>query len=466
MGQYRTYFSKDNVIIKGKKTNTGLNPILKLVHGSGDKLFSRVIFSFDIDTVKNKITDKSICNNIKHTLNITNTVSYDKTNINELKDFEHGHASSYDLVLFKVPEFWDEGVGYDYDFSKTAIDLGGKVLNTASNYTQRTSTLDWSEQGIYSGTTSSKYEVLKTIHFDLGNENIKVDISDFINTLITGTTENFYGLGLAFVNELETATSDILYTVDFYGKDTHTFFEPFIETTWDDIVKDDRNNFYYDKINKLYLYSNINKNPTNLDELPIVTILDSNGDDILSPDVVQEGKGVYSVTFELSSSDYDNEGLINFYDVWSNIKMNGRNLNDIEMEFTLKQNNYFNIGNEIYEPKEFAFNFTGIQRGEKIEKGEIRKVIVTVREFYNNDVLIVDNIYYLIYVKQGNSKIIVTPKTKINMGFNQNYFYLDTSWMISQDYFIDIIVESNGTVTKKSDIGFTILDNKSDNSIM
>ena len=463
MGQYRTYFTKDNTITMGNDINTGLNPIISLRYGSPNKVFSRSIFSFDVDNLKSKIENKIINGDIKHTLNLINTVAYDRTPLNNLKEFQEDHASSFDLVLFKVPEFWDEGVGYDYVFTKTILDVNGKIVSGASNYYKRTTIDSWKEQGIYSGSTSAQYQEITTIHFDLGNENIKVDITDLVNDLILSGDTSFFGLGLAFKNDIENLTTDFLYGVDFYGKDTHTFFEPFVETTWNNTIDDDRNSFFYDKDNKLYLYSNVYKTPINLDFPPSSVEIYDYDDNLINTitGVTHEGLGVYSVPLSINSEDYGNQGLINFTDIWTGISMRGKSLPDVSMEFTVRQNNYFNLGSEIFEPQDFAFNFTGIKRGESIVKGEVRKIIISVREYFQNDLLMLDNLYYTIYVKQGNNRIVVVPETRIDQAFQQNYIYLDTSWMIVQDYFMDILVHSNGTITKKSDVNFSIIDGKS-----
>jgi hypothetical protein len=60
-----------------------------------------------------------------------------------------------------------------------------------------------------------------------------------------------------------------------FTNNTQTFYEPYIETKYDNHIIDDRNNFILDKLNKLYLYVNVGGNPTNLDALPTVII---NGD--------------------------------------------------------------------------------------------------------------------------------------------------------------------------------------------
>ena len=80
----------------------------------------------------------------------------------------------FDLIVFDIPQFWDEGVGFDYEYSNNNI-TGNKTYDTrASNWFNRISTSGWTTPGIYTGNTP-----IGTIHFDNGNEDINVDITFF-----------------------------------------------------------------------------------------------------------------------------------------------------------------------------------------------------------------------------------------------------------------------------------------------
>jgi len=460
MSTFRTYFSKDNVIISNKYVNTGLNPVTELFYGTNQKIYSRYIFDFNIDAVKERILDKRINSNIKHILKLTNTLLYDKSSLGVKSSDSREHASSFDLVLFKVPQSWDEGTGYDVKYNNTVIDINGKVYETSSNWFQRTDITNWDEPGIYSGITSTKYQELKTIHFDLGNENIELDITDIINNLIIVGTTNFNGLGLAFKRDYELLITDSLYSVGFFSKNTNTFFEPFIETVWNENILDDRNDFQLGKNNKLYLYTNIRKEPTNLDILPQSVIIKNYNDETVSilTGITHEAKGVYSVSLNLSLSGYTEAILTNFTDKWTGLNIQGVNVGDVEMSFTIRENNYFNLGSEVSEPDNFTFNFSGLKRGEKISKGEVRKIIILVKPMFGFNELVINDLTYRIYINQGREQIDIITNSKVNRTSNQNYFYLDTSWLIPQDYHLELSLESNGTIIKKDDITFTVLD--------
>ena len=54
---------------------------------------------------------------------------------------------------------------------------------------------------VESGFTSRTVSAIATQHFDKGNENIEMDMTNEINSLITGGTDN-YGYGVAFVHTI------------------------------------------------------------------------------------------------------------------------------------------------------------------------------------------------------------------------------------------------------------------------
>jgi hypothetical protein len=78
-----------------------------------------------------------------------------------------------------------------------------------------------------------------------------MDITEYVNSVLTGNTT--YGLGIAFNRGYELLNTPCLKYVGFTNN-TQTFYEPYIETKYDNHIIDDRNNFILDKLNKLYLY--------------------------------------------------------------------------------------------------------------------------------------------------------------------------------------------------------------------
>lgn len=458
MGLFRTYFTQENTLIKNSTINTANNPVTELFYG-GDKGISRYIFKFDHTEIENKLTENSVESNqnVKHVLKMYNCGSFD-INLNEAQSVNgRERASSFDLVLFKIPsgQTWDQGRGYDFVYKNQTSSSNSTYINEPSNWYSRTQLSTWNESGVYSGATSDMFIPLKTVHFGKGNENLELDITDVVTNLLSGNTTND-GFGLAFAPAYEELSTPQYYTTAFFTSKTNTYFEPFIETTFEQVINDDRDNFILGKVNKLYLYTNINKSPIDLDSLPTsVDIVDQEGDVYTTlTNIVKEGKGVYSVSLTLPFSYQKNVML---EDVWKGLVYNGVSLPEVTMEFvTVTPGLYFNIGNKSYETEDYKINFSGLRVGETILDNEKRKVIVEVRPFYTTDKVIVEDIFYRIYVKQGKNQIDIVPKSKMHKAFKQNYFILDSSWMIEHEYFLEISVLSNGLMKNVEEISFSV----------
>ena len=50
------------------------------------------------------------------------------------------------------------------------------------------------------------------------------------------------------------------------------------------------------------------------------------------------------------------------------------------------------------------------------------------------------------YVTQGTTQIDVIPWSPVNRTFTNNYFLLDTGWLIPNEYYLDIKATSNQQV--------------------
>ena len=184
MSIYRSYFNRNNTLLSNLYTNTARNPVVQLNFGSSDLVvpnfgFTRFIFDLDLEGLEEMIADKVISTGcttgMTHTLMMTNTSSFDDELLNTNMTDGRKRATSFDLILFRIPKFsgttgspqiWDEGVGYDYnDFGTTQNGLAGmqsslEQLNNKSfslrpsNWYQTTTVTNWSEPGIYNNTNS------------------------------------------------------------------------------------------------------------------------------------------------------------------------------------------------------------------------------------------------------------------------------------------------------------------------
>jgi hypothetical protein len=440
MSYIRSYFEKNNTIIKDSSVNTARNPTTEIFYGSG---FSKFIFKIDFTELQNKIDNGELILNelTTHRLKLTNTIFGDETFLGAKRGTGRERTNSFDLILFKINEFWDEGLGFDYTDDGYDFTLGNKTFDVRpSNWYNRTTINSWTTNGIY----STNPTIVETIHFDLGNENIDVDITDYVNgILISGNTN--HGLGLAFAVAYQDLEPAIDQSVAFFTKYTQTFFEPFVETTFYDNIEDNRNNFVEGVEQKLYLYVTKGSNFYNLDNTPLVNIYDSTNTIIsgLSGLTTTEIKrGVYEVTFGITGMTCDGKKF--FYDKWTDISIDGIELPDVTQKFVPKPyTSAYSIGANPTETTKYKIQFYGIKQNEKIVRGELKKIVIYFKSINNLVNTLFDNVYYRMFIKEGHTNVIVHDWTLLDKT-NENSFFLDTSYLIPREYYIEIKGKSFG----------------------
>lgn len=451
----KTYISKNNTIIFNELTNTARNPVTEIFYGGSvsSPKYSRFLFFFDETRLRDLYTGGTFTDltKLKHTIKMTNTGLFDTQLLNGTTADGKERTTSFDLVIFKINQIWDEGTGFDFN-NTTTIGDNQSFSVSPSNWIEPRNMETWNNgSGVYSGSVTGI--TVATQHFDKGNENIEMDITDYVNGLLTGDTN--YGLGLAYNRPFEeTPAADFQY-VGFFTRNTQTFYEPYVETIYNQHIKDDRNNFYLDKLNKLYLYVNLAGNPTNLDSIPSVNVYDN--DDVLfsayTPTAVTHiTKGVYSIDILVPTTTAFTDCSM-FTDVWSGVTINGVNRPLIELDFGLKDSSsYYEIGSNDQLPKKAGFSVSGLKRGERIKRGDIRKVIISSRIPYTvEQTQNIDKLEYRIYVKEGKSELTVINYQPVELS-NNNYFLLDTNSLIPNIYYLDLKMFSNLEVTTINDV--------------
>lgn len=445
MPVFRSYFLKNNSIITDNRTNNSQNPVTEISYGTLYGIISRYIFDLNLEQLQTRIQQGSINidNIISHKLHLTNTIINRDDLLGGRFNFnETERASSFDLELFNISEEWDEGSGYDFVYNDEAYPL---IPEGVVNWYDKETNIPWLTEGIYnSGTT----EIIGTQHFQKGNENIEIDITDYVNSrLITGSTGftgTTYGLGLKFINSLEETLTTYRQAVAFYGKHTHTFFEPYIETTYNDIITDDRHYFFLEKDNNLYLYVNIGNN---IDDVQVsgVTIYDNNNNviaELSGTDIEKVKLGIYKIALNIGN---DFPDAVIFKDVWK-IILNGKEKTISQKFYLISEDNYydFDLSNQINFDN-YYFTFTGIKTNEKIKRGDIRKINVNVKELYpdQNKNVPLDLEYRIFTTQGGKNQIDVISYTSVNRTTRGYELNIDTSWLIPQDYFIELKLNSN-----------------------
>jgi len=500
MSILRLYVDKNSTIQSNSYVNTGRNPIIELNFGASDYIvpnygYSRLLFNLDLELLRENIVSGVISTGcttgMTHVLQMTNTSSFDNELLNTFMSNERRRATSFDLILFRIPKTsgttgnpqpWDEGVGFDYTDSNINQNssYGGSTPITyvdsraystrPSNWYQTTTISGWSQSGVYNnkneGTVNySGLTIIARQHFELGNENINMDMSNEINGILNGTITGVTGWGVAYLPQIENITGlTDSYSVAFFSRHTQTFYQPFLQTTYDDLIKDNRNLFLKSQENKLYLYVYQNGDYKNLDSDPVVRIEDRNGDAVAGMATLStclRTKGIYEVIVPNGFS--GSPTPCQYYDIWSGLTINGQALPNVTNQFTLQQYSAgIQIGSTSKEPEIYGFDFYGILQDEKILNSDIRKVGVTIKKAYTGQVLLQDiSAFYRVYVREGTTEVLVQDWTPINRTPNEYYFIFDMRDKIPNQYYVDIQVNTSGEKdTYKKQLTFNIVNKK------
>ena len=462
MSYFRSYFEKNNTIIKNSQVNTAKNPTTEIFYGSA---FSKFLFKVDFTDLKNKVNSGELVvdTNTRHTLHLTNTIFGDEGQKGLNRTTGRDRTSSFDLIVFGLGQYWDEGLGYDYTDSSYDFVNGNRTFDERpSNWFYRTTLNQWSVAGVFhdSPTIISGYTGNK-IHMDNGNENIDFDITPYVNGIISGDTN--HGLGLSFAVVYQYLTPDRDQSVAFFTKYTQTFFEPYVNSHFEDTIMDNRDNFVEKIEQNLYLYVTKGTNFYNLDSTPTVDILDSDGAVItglsgLTTTLIR--KGVYKVTFTITTPECDGKKF--FTDHWKGVILDGNTISGgVRQKFIPKPYTAgFTIGENQTELQRYAIQFFGIKQNEKIVSGEIRKVVVTFKSIDVPKTVLLDEVYYRIYIEEGTTQVMVHDWTLLDKT-NENSFQLDSSYLIPRQYFLQIKGKTHTEeIYYKESINFEIVSEK------
>lgn len=460
MSIFRSYFSKNNTLIANNFSNNSQNPVTEISYGTNDKQVSRFIFDVDLDKLATRISQGFINPNniVRHTLHMTNSISYAPQYIGK-KSYSESiqRASSFELEVFNLNEDWDEGSGYSFIYN----DYNDK--NQASNWFSGKTGVSWLNAGAFAQGVN---EIIGSQRFEKGNENIDIDITDYVNQRLfvsghTGYTGTSYGLGIKMLDIYEEIATTLRQAVAFHAKNTNTWYEPYIETEINDRIVDDRNYFYLDKDNELYLYVNTGGYMTNV-IINAVRIYDNDDNHIITisgDSIIHVGKGIYKALINLSSEDYPDSVL--FSDEWD-VTINEKNVKHISEFYLISSENYYSFNNSSsINFDNYYFYFSGINERENIKSGGIRKIKIGVKELYvNQNNFVPLEIEYRVFTTVGSKyEIDVIPYTPVNRTNSGYEFNLDSSWLIPQDYRLQIRMKNGDLYANKETLSFTVVSN-------
>ena len=462
MSVYKSYFKKNSSLVEFVLSNNSSNPICEISYGTTDHQVSRYIFDVDFQPLLDKMSSGLINSSriTKHILHMTNTIRYSDHVGGKSYSSDIDRASGFDLELFNIDEDWDEGNGYDFIYNDVTYP---QQPSEASNWYERKTNTNWTISG--GSYSSGSTIIVGNQYFNKGNEDIEIDITDYINQRLFGNGNIYsgtsYGLGVKFTDFYEDIKTKYRQAVAFHAKDTNTYYEPYIETTINDTIVDDRNYFYLDKVNDLYIYPQVGNLKQNV-IVNYVNIYDFNNSLVATytgSSIVNVSKGVYKISLMIDSSTYP-DGVM-FRDEW-NITINTTTATYINQFYLISQGKYFTFdqSNQI-DFRNYAFYFWGIQEREKLIAGVVKKIKLTIKELYSNqnNFLPLEIEYRIFTSVSGIYEIDAVPFTLVDRTSNGYQFNIDTSWLIPQDYKLQIRMKNGDYYENKQTLSFTVVSN-------
>lgn len=460
MGVFRIYPEKSNTIASGvyNNYNSGQNAVTDLWYGGGGtdtaperrNSISRFIVKFDLAELSTKLSRKEINEDlvVSYRLRMTNAIPGDK--ILE-PEFEYDVldkvvAASYDLIAFPINKDWDEGRGYDMFQENYLVRQKGNLLLTGySNWDSATMTNDWDEPGVFADPTgSTAVTTYSEQHFDIGNEDINMDITNIVQDWLSGGSTN-NGIGVAFRRDYELMSTDTRAIASFFTDKTNTAFKPYIEVVYDQSFKDDRLQVTNNRTSRLFLYTFSGNNAVNYFSAGTVEVRNTSTNAVVHSGLTptQLETGVYYVDVLMSGATRGQQ----YKDVWQSVTfVPGIDQQNFEQFFTIKDNYYMN---NVPQVNDYSITAYGIGNNSILSIGETHKVFVDLRVNYSSRNQ-PSTAYDLKYRVVMNNQIEAIPWTSVNQAVinkcKTNYFVLETGWLLhNQSYRIEFRVDEYGT---------------------
>jgi hypothetical protein len=446
MSVYRSYFSAQATLLRDNPTNNSKNPIIEFSYGgsstAANSKIGRYIFKVDLEGLKTEISGSTLTrsNTVSHKIFLKNVIAQAPDLAGQMMD-DAKRGSGLTLSIYPLGEDFDEGNGYDYLYAPTVNYQYDPVVN-APNWTHRKTNTPWAAPGTFQGVTPA--QPLASFRLENGNEDAVFDITDYMNEVLFSNRQH-YGLGIFLSGGAEALTSDQRRVVTFFSKYTQSFFEPYLETSYGSRIWEDRCTFPLDQDNYLYLQT---KKP--IQAVQKVEIYDNDDRLIMSKpasDVEKMGNNLYRVPCAIASTAYPD--LIMFQDVWY-CQVNNV-IRKQEQEFTLFQDSLA-LETGVDEYAEYWFSLSGIRHNETVRREkQKRRVVVNAKRLFNGAIDTdpdLSGLTYRLYILSGKYPIEVIPPTPVSKLHDLIFFDLDLSWLISQQYYLEVQMETGGRVIR------------------
>ena len=300
----------------------------------------------------------------------------------------------------------------------------------------------YTEFYLSANTSVDNISLYSSQHFDIGNEDIDMDITSIVNDWLNGGSVN-NGLGIAFRRDYELMSTSTRSIASFFTNNTNTAFKPFIEVVYDQSFVDDRLNMSNNRTGRLFLYTFSGNDTVNYFSASTVTIR-SSGNAIVYSGLTptQIGKGVYYVDVLMSGASRGQQ----YKDIWEGVTfVPGVDKQDYSQYFTIQDNYYFRNAPQV---NSYSLVTYGIDNDSIISTEENIRIYCDLRVNFSTNAPKTN--YAIEYRMLMNYQDEVIPWTTINQAAidrcPSNYFDLQTNWLLhNQTYEIQFRVKELGT---------------------
>ena len=454
MSVFRIYPTKSNTIASNNfsNLNSGQNAVADLWYGGGGtdtapekrNSISRFLLYFNLDKLQQKINIKEINENFvtSYKLKLKNSKPRDFVLEDEYEyDVLHKEiSSSFDLIVFPINKYWEEGRGYDLTKELYVVkQKGNAMVSGVSNWNYATSINTWDEPGVFINPTAST-NFSSSQHFDIGNEDLSIDISDIVRDWLSGGSEN-NGIAIAYRRDYELISSSTRCISSFFTEKTNSAYKPFIEVLYNQTIQDDRKQVSSNRPSNLFLYTFSGHNFSNIN-MANVTVDIKKGNLVVLSGLVpsQLSTGAYYINVLMSGASAGEK----YMDIWKNVSFDTFDNQDITQNFQIQKNYYLNKPSI----NEYVIETYGIEQGKILNQDDRVRVYCDLRVNYS--IGKPSTAYSLQYRLIMNNEIETIPWTDVNRAVfddcSINYFDLDCSWLLhNQTYQINFKINEMGT---------------------
>jgi hypothetical protein len=444
----------DNIAVTDSNTGKASTLDLFKITSSGSIELSRALLKFDYSDIQNKF--------------LSGTVDINSDSFKcKLKLFNVSGGQSlpanFNLRIMPLSKSFDEGLGRDV-IKYADVDVVN-FLTASVNPTLST----WVSGGAgASGSVGENVDILEdfkiTQFFQIGNEDLEVDITRIISSSITNQIEN-HGLMISYdVNHEEDQKT--YFVKRFASKEAYDISKhPFVSMEFDDTIADELKNITFNNSVKTFLYNN---KPGSFNYINLMSgssevsgsnclkfILEIDHDFITGSfefsgsQFQQNGifkPGIYVSDFVLNEDSNLNKiiestGSVRFLPKWTS--------NDSSITYksldviTFERNSFINIEDVIFNLNNKSNYYSDEIVKIYLDVFKLNSSLKLVKLPREDSGIIISGLKYSIRDIQNNFVIIdFSSGTKLSNDFSRHYFMLDMSNLIpSRSYVVDLSYE-------------------------